>query len=498
MEIRIPALLKKYISERIPQKATNIFWLMFKGIDEAFQSLEYRLDIFKRERNILTAQHLSSLRNLATQNGFEPVLKIPAKGLLKINISPKLFSRVGYPLFIPPYANFTDRITKNNFYFNSNTTLRIDTNSVVIPVVEGLVQSTSFVSEGKFIERFYILDSNIADGSIVVESNGVVFQEVKNFFNNSNINDNKQFVVKFSSNIQKPIVIYIKGLSKNDNVVVSYKLTVGSQGNISNKHGFETTDIIDNRGNEVLIDDSEIEIFNISGFDFGSDGTDENSLRSSIGFNHGINLLFDEISYRNFINKYSTLMTQKIVSNIDTPSIKNIYIWKKQSVNPNYIPLNYQQIALTESYKLTNQEKTNLDNLLSENEFTLNSHNLFDAEICKFAIQLKFDSIKELELNKVKLENLIYGEFAKFFHVKNHIFNAEILFDNYRKENKVNFDYIVFNQKDEEEKINQNSDIVTSYIINSEKYLPILKGDFEIIDSFSNKVKLFFDINMVV
>ena len=125
-----------------------------------------------------------------------------------------------------------------------------------------------------------------------------------------------------------------------------------------------------------------------------------------------------------------------------------------------------------------------MDNILSENEFTLNSHNLFDAEICKFAIQLKFDSIKELELNKVKLENLIYGEFSKFLYIKNHVFNAELIFDNYRKENKINFDYIIFNQKDEEEKINQNSDITTSYIINSEKYLPILKGDFEIIDSF--------------
>ena len=76
---RISTILRQYISERIPKFATNIWYQLFNAIEGAFNHIEYRLDIFKRERNILTAQHLSSLRNLAAQNGYEPVLKAAEK-----------------------------------------------------------------------------------------------------------------------------------------------------------------------------------------------------------------------------------------------------------------------------------------------------------------------------------------------------------------------------------------------------------------------------------
>jgi len=72
--------------------------------------------MLKRENNILTAKNLSSLRSLAAQNGVEPTLRIPAKGILLVKISPKLFTRVGYPLFIKPYSVFTNKLTQVNLF----------------------------------------------------------------------------------------------------------------------------------------------------------------------------------------------------------------------------------------------------------------------------------------------------------------------------------------------------------------------------------------------
>lgn len=77
---------------------------MFNGISAAFEYVEYKLNIRKRESNILTANYDSSLRSLAAENGYEPVCKIPAHGVAKVYVNPKLFSRVGYPLFLTPYA----------------------------------------------------------------------------------------------------------------------------------------------------------------------------------------------------------------------------------------------------------------------------------------------------------------------------------------------------------------------------------------------------------
>ena len=65
------------------------------------------------------------------------------------------------------------------------------------------------------------------------------------------------------------------------------------------------------------------------------------------------------------------------------------------------------------------------------------------------------------------------------------------------KENNINFEYTVFNQEIENKKIIENKEIVTNYVIKHEDKLPILRGDFDIIDSQSNKVRLFFDINIV-
>ncbi len=500
---RVDIILKKYISEKIPKYATNIFWQMFNGINAIFSTLEYRLDITKRERNMLTAQHISSLRNIASENGFQPKLKIPANGLLKLTINPKLFSRVGYPLFLPPYSVFTDKLTKLKYYYNSNKTLRLQNNTILIPVIEGEIKSISTIkTSSNYIERVYLSEENIAQNSIIVECNGIEFSEVESFFDNENLNNNKQWLFKFSNNIQKPIIIYIKGLQLNDSIVITYKLTSGEIGNIDYQHEFETENIIDNNANNINVADDEINILNFDGFDFGSNGTDENSLRAAIGYNHGKTLLFDNISYTNFLGKYSTLLIQKITNDPIEKSINNLYLGKKQSLNissansQDYIS-QYQSIINAQGYFLKKQEKINLSKIIDEFEYALTSHVINDINTCKFAFQFIFDTNDEKTTYSEKLQELVYIEFSKFFYIKNHIINMENLFESFMVENNIKFEYIIFNQLIEAEKLTKKVETVTPYIIKHDNYLPILKGDFVICDSTFNSVKLFFDINMV-
>lgn len=496
----IKTILQKYISERIPQKQTNIFWMMFNGIEAMFTQLEYILKIRKREDNIFTANYLSSLRSLAAKNGFEPTLKIPSSGIIKMTLKPKLFNRVGFPLYLPPYSVFKNKLNNIEYYYNSDKTLKLDNNSIMISLVEGKIVSTNFISTGKYIERFYIESNDISNNSINVTVGSVKYIEVKSFFDNDNVNDNHQFLVKYSNNPQTPIILYIKGTTLNDNILVDYKITYGELGNVDYKADFETQDIIDAYNIEIVPNDDEIEIYNVSGFSFGSNGTDENSLRASIGYNHGQQLLYDAITYRDFINKFSTILLQNVINDTEQKSINNIYISKKQIINDNLgigIINQYRQCINNKSYLLTKSDIKNLSDILSKYEYCLSSNNLFPAKINKFAIQIMFDTLFDLNNYSNLFQIALYTEFSKFLYDKNHVLNFEIFVTDFMKKHDINFQYTIFNSNVEAEKIKNSKQLDTPYIIKHENELPILCGDFNISGTTFEPIKLFFDVNII-
>lgn len=459
---RISKILKQYISERIPQKATNVFFQMFNGIEAMFINLEYRLDIFKRENNILTAQHLTSLRNLAAQNGVEPTLRIPAKGILMVKVSPKLFSRVGFPLFIKPYSVFKNKLNQIEYAYVSDKTIRIDggNSTVYIPVVEGTLKQLQAVGTFEYIQKIYLEDYKIADGSITIESNGKHFEEVKSFYNNYGLNDNRQFLIKWSSNPQTPIIIYIKGHEANQQLNITYRLTNGELGNLDKVSRFETESIVDSYGSVIVPNTDECTIVNISGFSMGSNGTDENSLRSAIGFNHSQEVLFDNISYRNFLSKFSTLCIQDIKIDKIRKQINNIYLWKKISFDTEKTPKIIEQYktelkrCISEGF-LTKKDKINISQIISENEYCLSSHNLYGPKTNRYAIQIMFDYIDDMELHKHKIEELLYFEFSKFLYIRNHSLNIETILSLYRASNNIKLSYLLFNKQIEDKKLDK-------------------------------------------
>lgn len=209
--VNIKQIFQKYISDKFPKKQTNIFWQLFNACQAAFEQLEILIKIYKRERNLLTATTLISLRNLASQNGFEPKLKVPSKGVISIKVNPKLFNRVGYPLYLPPYSVFTNQVNKLSYYYDSNRTMKIENDMLYVPVVEGELISKTYTSQGNYIERFYINTDSIAENSLLITVNNVSYTEVKSFFDKENLFDNQQFLIKFSNKPDTPIVVYVKG-----------------------------------------------------------------------------------------------------------------------------------------------------------------------------------------------------------------------------------------------------------------------------------------------
>lgn len=495
-------VFKKYITENIPSSVTNVFWQLYNGIGAALNHLEYKIDIIRRERNILTATQKSSLRSLAAQNGYEPTLKIPSKGNALVTIDPVLYTKKGYPLFIPAYAVFTCEQNGLDYYYDSDKPFRLTSNEYTIPLVEGTIKTLTFAGNGDYINRFYINDENIADKSIRVwiqtvendEEQVNEFVEVKSFYDNNGLNDNRQFMMKFGNNPQNPIVLYVKGLNNGEVLNVTYRNTFGELGNLYQKTKFTTEDIINVYGEPVDVSDKEFLVENIFGFNLGSNGSDENSLRAAIGYNHGNSLLYDEISYKNFIAKFSTILLQDVIVDPDHRSINNIYVTKKQSLNfedldNQQIMIDYKNIVRNNKYVLTPTELAEFDDTISSYEYCLSSHITHTSKVKKYAIQIQFNNQENKWNYQQSLSILIYSEFAKFLYDRYYKLNIDVLFRNFMNENNITFDYYVFNNlSNNEEKIIQHTD-----------RLPILCGDFEILSQLDNQYyQLYDDINYVL
>lgn len=474
-------IFKEYISTEIPQKISNVLWSLFRGVEAVLEHLEWKIDLMIRERNMMTASHQSSLRALAAENGFEPTLMIPSKGSLNLSVNYKLYNTNGYPLFLPPYSTFKCIDNGLTYYYDSDKALTLDNNSYTISVVQGEINEDVFEGNSESIQRIYLTKHNITDKSIRVTVNGDEFTEVKSFFDNEGLNNNKQFLIKYSRDIQKPFIIYIKGTKANDKIIVTYRTCYGELGNLSSKTTFKTESIINQYGETITVTDTDIQITNVYGFNFGSEGNDENSFRSAIGFNHGHHILYDNISYKNFINKFSTLLLQSITVDENHRQINDIYIGKKVILkNGNTISTAittlYKQTIDNMSYVMSDEEKNELNNLISEYEYCLSSHRIHDLQTIRYAIQIMYKTYYDLNNHQFAVQNLLYDAFAKFFYDKYNRVNITELLSTYMSENDVKFEFIVFRESDDptEHVCSDNLDI------SHDDKLPIISGGFTI------------------
>lgn len=488
----VKGVFSDFISTRVPQKISNVLWGLYTGVTAAMEHLEWKIDTMIRERNILTATHKSSLRSLAAENGFEPKLRTPSQGLIKLTINQALYNRVGYPLFIPPYAEFKCKENGMTYYYDSDTALRLVGSSYKIPVVEGEIKNMFVTATGESIQRIYLSDDTIANNSISVYVGDDRFVEVKSFFDNMNLNDNKQFIVKFSHNPQTPIIIYLKGANNGDSLKIEYRTTYGEYGNITEYSTFETNDIINKNGDEISVSDDEMLIDSSFGFNLGSNGTDINAMKAAIGYNHGSSLLFDTITYKNFINGFSTLLLQNIFVDPNKRSVNRIFVSKKQCLNlvNASIESEYKKVVENNLYVLSEANKKELSNILSEHEHCLSSHEIYDALVCKYAFQIMFDTVQEKDYHQSRIASLIYKEFAQFLYDKSHVFYIDDFIHDYEVNNNINLDYYVFKSVDDGDSEKRQ--------IKHADYLPVLQGNFDITTDDGNTVQLFADINFVV
>ncbi len=502
--MKITEKFRDYLSEKVPQKLSNVLFQMFNGIETLLSIFDNKIEYLLRERNILTATNIASLRHLASQNGFEPQLMVPAKGILKIKINSKLFTRVGYPLYLKPNAVFVSKFNKLEYHYNSKNLVKLTNDIIYIPVVEGVIKQTTVTGDGDYIQPFYFSEANIAEDSIRVTVGDKEFVQVKTFFDNEGLNDNRQFILKFSNDNSRPIIIYIQGLELEEVAEITYRLTAGENGNIESGELFECDDIVDTVGQFVAINDDEIEIINEEGFKLGSNGTDINYLKTAIGYNHSQTVLYDNQSYHNFISKFSQYLIQKIDVVKSEKQINHIYISRKNGINAEMntkqIIDRYKEVITKRAYKLSDEDLKQLSEEISDKEYCLSSHRIYQANTKRYAIEIIFVKHNDIEKHRDSLSKIIYEEFFKFLHIANYTVDFRLVFDKYKNENNTEFDFHIFAEGTQPniliDTITSGADLeLTNRGKEINKFLPLLSGDFEIetVDDMgqSKFVKLF-------
>ncbi len=495
--------ITKLIGNLIPNKQTNILRIIVNGFDAAIDSLINMINSFIVDRNILTTENVKALRGLVAENGFEPSLFVPAKGIVNLSIKASYFNDNGNDIFLPPYAKFKCRDNGLNYFYDSNKPLKLQLTQN-IPLTEGLLITENidinlFNNFDKRINnevvKFYINHDNIAEKSISVIVDGVHYKETKSFINKFNGN---YFIVKYSDSVDYPIVVYIANgsnkIKTSSTIVCNYRVCNGINGLLDVGAEFDCDGVVGVNGIMVAGNDDIITISKY-GFSFGGNGTSVDTMKSQIGYNHNNGLLFDLHSYREFIWKYSNILLHHIELHKNDKAINDIYISKKLFIDN----IKQYRIAINNlKYKLTDAEMEEFSNIININEYCLSTHNLFNSPVNKYAFQIKFKTIDDLNKYRSELEKIIYDKFMLFLRTRNLTVNFNKLFYDFMQKYDIIFDYYMFDNNMESLKIKNKKNYKTDYILTSDKNIPILNGNFYIANSAYEPERLFFDINFVI
>ena len=160
-----------------------------------------------------------------------------------------------------------------------------------------------------------------------------------------------------------------------------------------------------------------------------------------------------------------------------------IRVDRKQLINVQEgLVASYKSCTRTKSYLLTKGQKEQLSETLKEQEYCLTTSELRDPITIKYALQIKYPSLDDLNQYHDQLEELVYSNFAKLLYT-DHEFSLVHILDEF-KNSTCDIQYYIF----------CSEETTDTTISNTKGLLPLLQGDFYI----NSTDRLFCDINHVI
>ena len=420
--------VRDYLSRNLSKYGANygnntIFGQLINVLGSVVQNIMLYIEDAMVEQNKYTAQRKKSIYGLAALSGYQPSLGQAAGAMVTISYTPTNIQATD--LIINNKETVT--CTQNGLVYCLTLpqeaiimSAEKDNSSRYIYVVQGKFEKQSFIaSGGKYYTQNFNFLGNLDTKYLTVAVNGEIWEYVDSFYDMKPAG--KQWTYKVSVVGGLDIIFgndkFGLSLDSGDQIEIEYLLHDGAAGNLD--PNIETYFIFNESLKATNGEDVDGNaIFNImfatnDTVTSGSNSETIDQVRQMIGMNSRSLVLADPKNYENILNNFSFVGYNRTWSEPGSMVINTLAMRNYRAV----LDSKKTYFDLTESdFTLTPLQKTSIQSYIknSGNMLAGASYNIFDPEICKYAlyIYLKFSTNN---YDKEYMTNYIRNLIGSFF-----------------------------------------------------------------------------------
>lgn len=422
-DLSVKNYLTKVLSS-IGEKYSNsqIYQIIFNAIKGIMQNAMFYIEDSLSEQNVETAYRKSSLYSLAKLSGFEPYYGSAATGILNCTVQVSKGIQDATKIYISNGTKLVNNTTGYNYicYLPSDYYI-IDLSrpllSNQIKIIQGSWRNAHYISKGEPLETVHVTTLGMYDKEYIeVTVDGKKYNIQSCLYDMSE--NGEECIVSAGYDNTLDIIfgngVHGKQLKSGQTISVKYIVHNGALGNISlsDEYNFTFTSQLMNDKNEVVKDNSVLNLNLSTSISGGSNPDTTDDIRHMIGYNSRSLVLANENNYKLFFKRFSFIGYNNVWSESNSLIVNAVCLTNyKDNIKEynDYFNINANSLLLSEY-----QKEMILNSLNSSNKtYAGVSLNFIDPIIYKYAIicYVKVNST----YNKDVTKELINKTIAEYF-----------------------------------------------------------------------------------
>lgn len=422
-DLSVKNYLTKVLSS-IGEKYSNsqIYQIIFNAIKGIMQNAMFYIEDSLSEQNVETAYRKSSLYSLAKISGFEPYYGSAATGILNCTVQVSKGIQDATKIYISNGTKLINNTTGYTYicYLPSDYYI-IDLSrpllSNQIKIIQGSWRNAHYISKGEPLETVHITTLGMYDKEYIeVTVDGKKYNIQSCLYDMSE--NGEECIVSAGYDNTLDIIfgngVHGKQLKSGQTISVRYIVHNGALGNISlsDEYNFTFTSQLMNDKNEVVKDNSVLNLNLSTSISGGSNPDTTDDIRHMIGYNSRSLVLANENNYKLFFKRFSFIGYNNVWSESNSLIVNAVCLTNyKDNIKEynDYFNINTNSLLLSEY-----QKEMILNSLNSSNKtYAGVSLNFIDPIIYKYAIicYVKVNST----YNKDVTKELINKTIAEYF-----------------------------------------------------------------------------------
>lgn len=422
-DLSVKNYLTKVLSS-IGEKYSNsqIYQIIFNAIKGIMQNAMFYIEDSLSEQNVETAYRKSSLYSLAKVSGFEPYYGSAATGILNCTVQVSKGIQDATKIYISNGTKLVNNTTGYTYicYLPSDYYI-IDLSrpllSNQIKIIQGSWRNAHYISKGEPLETVHVTTLGMYDKEYIEVTVDGKKYDIQSCLYDMSENGEECIVSAGYDNTLDIIFgngVHGKQLKSGQTISVKYIVHNGALGNISlsDEYNFTFTSQLMNDKNEVVKDNSVLNLNLSTSISGGSNPDTTDDIRHMIGYNSRSLVLANENNYKLFFKRFSFIGYNNVWSESNSLIVNAVCLTNyKDNIKEynDYFNINANSLLLSEY-----QKEMILNSLNSSNKtYAGVSLNFIDPIIYKYAIicYVKVNST----YNKDVTKELINKTIAEYF-----------------------------------------------------------------------------------